>query len=118
MGYDFRIFAVERVREYGYSPVVAEIDLKKIGSGALYALHVDSTPAKPKAYVYGLDGNTKFSEDMYGKPLSIMEVGAVIKAIEADNKRESYRRFDLALAMLREFQKHFGEDARVLGYGH
>ena len=118
MGYEIRLFAVERVSEDGYASVVADIDLCKIGQGNLADLLHQSTPKKPKAYVFGLDGNRRFKKDRYDAPLSIMEVDDVIKAIEADNQREPYRRFELALATLKAFKIGFGEDAKILGYGH
>ena len=123
MGYEVRLFAVERLTDFddggpAFASVVAEIDLCKIGDGKMSDLHTASTPLKPRAYVYGLDGDTQFKLDRYDKPLSVMEVDDVIKAIEHDNKTEKYRRFTMALAMLKVFRKEFGKEAKVLGYGH
>ena len=118
MGYEVMLFAVQSVSGDGYASVVAEIDLCKIGDGNLYALMLANTPKKPQAYVFGLDGNRKFKKDRYDKPMPIMEVDDVIEAISKDNKREPYRRFEIALAMLRVFKDKFGEEARVLAFGH
>lgn len=120
MGYEVKLFAVESVNEEsdGYSSVVAEIDLCKIGDGHLYALMLANTPKKPRAYVYGLDGNRRFKKDRYGAAMPIMKVADVIKAIEQDNKKEPYRRFEMALAMLKVFKDSFGDRARVLAFGH
>ena len=120
MGYEVKLYAVERINEGmgGYASVVAEIDLCKIGDGNLYALMLKRRPDETLAYIYGTDGNTKIVKDRYDELLPVMGVDEVIKAIQADNKKENYRRFAIALAFLKEFKKHFGEDARILAYGH
>ena len=41
----------------------------------------------------------------------------VVGALEEDVETTSYRRFDIALAFLKEFSKHF-PNASVFFYGH
>lgn len=117
MGYEVKLFAVERISDEGYCSVVAEIDLCKPGEGAFMTLH-KTNKGDGRAYVYGLDGNTAFNKDRYDDAMSIMKVDDVISAIAKDNRKQKYRRYNIALAFLKAFKKDFGKEARILGFGH
>jgi len=123
MGYEVTIYACERMDAFkdGCHIVVASVELCKPGQGAFSTLMGNAGNSRvtdaPLAYFYGTDGNTHIAEDSYGDPLAVMSVDDVIKALTADNKREKYRRFDLALATLKAFKKGF-PDGVILGYGH
>lgn len=98
----------------------AEIDLKKIGAGALADL-VDKNEkqaAKDEKNVYKwFNGNTLIEEDCYGKKKIPVPIKDVIKAIETDNT-ESYRRYDWALALLKSMETTSPGEFSVIFYGH
>lgn len=95
-----------------------EIDLCCVGSGALMKLIEKSKVKKKSKKVYKWwEGNRKEEEDLYGSSFKPVSINAVLKAIEADNVKEQYRRFDWAVALLKSM-KISGKEMQVIFYGH
>ena len=70
---------------------------------------------------YASNGDTPTTEDPYGDPLTAVDLTALIDAMESDQNREPYRRFALALPVLKAFRddpEWEDEDIVVLQYGH
>lgn len=81
---------------------IALIDLSCAGhsthTGMLLAA---ARAAKDKTYAVPNSGGNYDHEDRYGEPLTAVDIDSLIDAMEADNNNEEYRRFTLALAVLR-----------------
>ena len=122
MGYETKMFLVEcheQMKENGaaYCSPIAEIELCKIGYyGALAKLDA-CRPSKPLAYIYSIDGNTRVTEDRYGKNLGFYDVEEVLTAMKTDNETENYRRFGVGIAVLEAAIGKF-ENLKVLFFGH
>lgn len=96
--------------------IIAMVDLSNCGHetkmGTLYR-------RGPRAYFYGSDGNTIICEDSYGAKLTALDPAKVLKAMEADNKGNSYRRYEMAIPMLQAAIKGFPKKSlRVVLFGH
>lgn len=122
------------VRQAHYTQVVAMIDLSKSG-GAVYdvirkAIQAEkdrlatSTEDAP-VYGYGLyiSGDEFADRDPYDDPVTPLPLDDLIEALEVSYALERYRRYGLALALLkgwRDQQSAFGgaETTVVLHYGH
>lgn len=50
------------------------------------------------------ESDCEIAEDCYGDPLTLVDRDALIAALEQDQVVDPYRRFSLALAVLREFR--------------
>ena len=105
---------------------IATVDLCKIGGGPLSTLNVtDQNRDKGKAYFYADDGNTHITRDLYDAPLRVRSLREVIQALEGEKKISEergetfYRRFDIALALLKRTEETFFHEAMgVLFFGH
>lgn len=64
------------------------------------------------------DGETKTGEDLYGDPLPAIPLEHVLAAIKEELKSDSYRRFQLANALLQEFTSSSWENIYVVPFGH
>lgn len=125
MGYEVKLFLVEKrdvtplQNSVGatYCNVVAFVALSKIGSGKVADLDAEP-PAKPEAYIYGLDGNTEIMEDCYGANLRVRDPKDVLAALRTDNKRDNCRRYDMAIALLAAAIPKFGHELKVIFYAH
>lgn len=112
MGYEVKLYFGETNLDpfpgetSAYFSIVGMVDLCKIGDGKLIKLD-QAAPANPLVYFYGTDGNTKYEQDRYDKNLRVYPVADVLKALRADNRRDPYRRYAIAIAALSEAAKHF-----------
>jgi hypothetical protein len=99
---------------------VAELDLCKIGDGALLKLIVKNQ-AKAKADKKNVhkcyQGDATLEKDCYGEPFLPEDLEKVIHAIEEDNVHEKYRRFDWALALLKSIHDTSPFQYNVIFYG-
>lgn len=126
MGYESKVYIVEKGHigmtkesDKHYSNVIAMFDVCKFPSLS------DYMRAKPETncYFYADDGDTRVTEDRYGKPLTEASVDEVITVLEAIiGKGEKYRRIFPLLATLRNiaaFQRDgMWEEVAVLHYGY
>ena len=70
-------------------------------------------------YIYGSDGNTEIVEDRYGSRLYAIEPNKVLKFMQEHNKKEKYRRYTAAIALLKSLIKDFREgELTCILYGH
>lgn len=140
MGYEVKVFVGEvnqRITDdekhgCAYFSVVAMLDLCKPGHkseiGALSERGQDDENIvkrlqgeSPFVYLYGLDGNTKFTEDCYGKKFSALPIDEVIEALEHDEAQEKYWRFAGCISMLKGLKRAWkkrGKALKVVLYGH
>ena len=88
---------------------MARLNLCKIGAGALShlvtATQKGSKCPKHTLYFYSDDGNTQITEDKYGAPFKAVPVKRVLDAIKIDQKKDKYRRFTWAIALLKSMVK-------------
>lgn len=112
MGYEVKLH-VGRVADFGsgteedgkWFSVSAMVDLHKPGYDSQIGMLCDKgdhygTPI----YMYGMDGNLKFTKDPYDKRLKAIPVADAIKALEDDYKaNKNYRPFKVALSVLKAF---------------
>lgn len=105
---------------------IATVDLCKIGDGPMSTLNAkDQNRDKGKSYFYADDGNTHITKDLYDAPLRVRSPREVIQALEGEKRISEergetfYRRFDVALAMLKRIEETFIHEAvGVLFFGH
>ena len=130
MGYETKMYLttslsmrVEKDNSIYFSPI-AMVDLCKCGEGDFEKLRRSSAISQeeenePRPYFYASDGNTKVLEDLYGYRLVLLDVKDVIKAIESDQEKWKYRRFTLALNLLKSALEDFPTDnLKVLTFGY
>lgn len=139
MGYELTLYVVGRKPTFCLDGVIdafpdASIDLYKPGyESEIYNLSQKFLVAPmPKERCVIYESGTKYEEfkggyaktievvkhvDLYGKSMLPCPISDVINALEEDNKETEYRRFSIALALLKEYHKHFNE-AHVLFWGH
>ena len=119
MGYEVKMYVGEHSNARdGYISVIGMVDLCSPGRRDAVR-KIDSETSAIKGYIYCDDGNTKMDLDRYDKPVRIHLATAMLKALQDANKREKYRRYSIAIAMLKEALKHFpAETLVVVLYGH
>lgn len=121
MGYESKLYIIEKrnhsLKHDGmrWGEVIATYDLCKCGpiTDFMYNRHATD------CYVYADDGNTRITEDEYGKKLTEAPIPLVIAELEK-LKEYDYRRIYPLLSMLQTFENNrdqWGEIA-VLHYGH
>jgi hypothetical protein len=129
MGYETTLYFVENdgyLEHDGatFCPVIATLDLKNAGNGALHALTKKRTLETPTVYVFSDDGNTLITRDRYDAPLSVMTPAEVLSALEKECEAsrkagaKPYRRFELAIAMIEALLNGKYCNLTVLGFGH
>lgn len=72
-------------------------------------------------YIFDSDGNSLVGMDPYGSYRSFVPIDEVIKRLQEEIKKDSYRRFRVALAMLVSIRANFSDDLSNIGclfYGH
>jgi hypothetical protein len=100
--------------------VCSMIDLSKPG----YSSNIIKVKGEVPVYFYGTDGNTKITEDRYGEKLMAVKAQTLLDALEKDFKEskkdyggKGYRRFEMAVDLLKVFIKRFNNPMAVL-FGH
>ena len=124
MGYEIKLYYGEKTGQKRnekdnaqYFQVVGMVDVCKPGyDSKLFALNKNA-PKTPEVFFYDSDGNTEVITDRYDDALRVRPVADVLKALRADNKREPYRRFSIAIAALQAAQKDF-KDLQVVFFGY
>jgi hypothetical protein len=116
MGYEVKLVLTEAYTVYstGDAPhgVIATVDLSKPGE-AVNKVCVDGQ-TNPAWYYYADDGNTQVFKDKYDDPIREVDVNRLIKVME---REKSYRRFQMAIPLLKAAQATF-PNLRVFAYGH
>jgi bisphosphoglycerate-independent phosphoglycerate mutase (AlkP superfamily) len=119
MGYDSRIFVVEKsngaaFEKHGkkYAEIIAKVEMCKFPD--LRELFTKETDC----YIYGDDGNTELLEDCYGDPLTEATIEEVIICLEKSEEKEHYRRATILLELLKSFNMNEWPDIAILHYGH
>jgi hypothetical protein len=101
---------------YNWLNVIAEIDLCK---SVFCDTYIDKEKDTEKMFIYGSDGNTKITKDLYNSPLFAIDPKKVLEMMLAANKIAKYRRYNAAISMLKSLIKDFkGEDLTCILYGH
>lgn len=122
MGYETKLMVGVKREKFScdtetYFDIYAEIDLCKCGySSAINCVRKHAK--KKKVFWYGSDGNERVTEDRYGEYPTPVAIKTVIKALKKDCKKDEYRRFKWALALLEEMNKEEIEKLSVLFFGH
>ncbi len=98
----FRIYATVDLCKCGYESNIHNID------------HINKDESH---FWYWYDGNGETSKDCYGDKLKPIPIKEVVEALRKDTKKDDYRRFKWALALLESMQND-KEDLTVLFYGH
>ena len=122
MGYDMRLYVVEKSDMLGYdennkdkkyASVVASVEL--YGTDEI----VDSLRLAPPTDCYIYEGNEVLVEDKYGKPLTEISLQEAISKLQAGLAATGgYRRYQIALSLLQGFVLAGITDVVVLQYGH
>lgn len=123
MGYDMRLYVVEKFDRTGYTEetkdkriaqVIASIELCGVDR------YVDTLREAPATDCYiNVDGDTCL-EDKYGKPLTEVSIEEALGKLQQGFANTGYRRYQLAISMLQGFilAGMNTEDFVVLQYGH
>ena len=70
-------------------------------------------------YYYSDDGDTPILEDKYGKPLTEIPLVDAIQMLEESEKEEHYRRYSIAIGLLKAFVfEDWHDNVVVLHYGY
>ena len=100
--------------------VAAEIDLCKLGSNSAI---MDLPWQKPKDskvswYWYGSDGNTKITEDFYGKQSQPIDLVDLLAALIKDTAKTDYRRLKWARAFVESLIETDSNELKAFLFGH
>lgn len=120
MGYESKIYVVKKSNSFDengkyWASKIAELDMSN--SGDFRNIFKKETDC----YIYADDGNTPIFEDKYGEQLKEATVDDVVKWLDdIISDGEDYRRFKVALSLLKSFQtdQWEGENIVVLHYGY
>lgn len=120
MGYESKIYVVNKwhgSEENGkcYAEKIAELKMSKCGD------FCSVFSKKTDCFIYQDDGNTPILEDKYGDELKEAAVDDVVDWLKTTiSGGEDYRRFKMALALLKSFQTEQWEreNIAVLHYGY
>lgn len=117
MGYESRLYVVSREMKFcdgvpRYAEVIAEINLCKV------YIPLDRFFAKEAdCYIY-IDHEIT-TKDCYGKPLTICtDLKGFIAWMKEQNKAWYYRRWGMAIALLKSIKPTEWNDIQVLHYGY
>lgn len=94
--------------------IIASVDLCKVGSPEDLGLVGQK---RPQFYFY--DGSDRrIMRDLYGECLTVGTRDDVLMALKAKSEGDDYRRYAVAIAILRSLTKKHFPRLVVLGYGH
>jgi hypothetical protein len=134
MGYETELLIGRKLDEphrrvKTYFIKLASLELSKVYTGNFGKL-IERIQKKrnakkyPRTYYYEgyckkCDEEFEIKTDCYGAPLRLVPIKEVLEAIVTDNKLEPYRRFKMAIALLREMIRGFkGEELYCVLRGH
>jgi hypothetical protein len=137
MGYEVKMYIIEKSDQKSHrsglywASVIGMVDLCKVGHHGKVSDLIKKQDAE--VYFYAEDGNTEVTVDRYDEPLRVLDPGVVLAAMMHDHAqdpyrryavaipmlRDPYRRYAVAIPMLREAIDAFSKDRlKVLFYGH
>ncbi len=112
MGYEIKaVVGVKHEPDQWISSFI-QMDLSKVGGGAIGTLDSDRKWVNDEAYFYGSDGDTRISMDLYDRHLRVIPLDIVLEAAIKDSEREDYRRFHIFREMLESVKKHYQPESR------
>jgi len=113
MGYETRVYLGDFSKPTSYIENIAQINLCKIGYENHLSDYIGSLPfLDDNVRFYGEDGNSPIREDAYGERLRIEnDPKKILELMIRENKKETYRRFSMAIALLESFLKEFGNQS-------
>lgn len=122
MGYDMRLYVVQKSDMFGYDEIVEDKRFASIvasvelcGTDSI----VDSLREAPPTDCYIYVGDEVCVEDKYGKPLTEVSLQEAISKLQAGMvATNGYRRYQIALNLLQGFVLAGMTDVVVLQYGH
>lgn len=90
---------------------IAWVDLCKIGGGELARLIAKYRSLESFGRLWDFDGSTTIALDTYESAIVRVPIVEVIQALDVEYRRDGYRRFRIALAMLTTLLETFTETA-------
>jgi hypothetical protein len=125
MGYEVKLYVgrvspnMTRDEQRRWFNTWAMVDVCKPGyDSETYKLSANHDIGQP-IYIYGADGNTEIAEDCYGKQLKAFPLDDALAALETDNGSTRYRRFQIAVDLLRSVKANAGDESlSVFLYGY
>ena len=123
MGYDMRLYVVEKFNTKGFTEevqdkrhaqIVASVELCGVDR------YVDTLREAPATDCYIYVDNEPCVKDKYGKPLTEVTIEEALSKLQQGFANTGYRRYQLAISMLQGFilAGMNTEDFVVLQYGH
>lgn len=123
MGYEIKLHIGTTFRfkntKRSWFQEVAMVDLCKPGyDSEIYQLSLFESAEK--IYLYASNGNTHIIKDMYDKSLTAVDATIVLDALKRDNKKNPYRRFEIAVALLEAMiqDMEWKENLKVVLFGY
>lgn len=125
MGYEVNLVLLEKYKnshiaiggEYPYAAVVGTLDLCKVGFEINDGItKAEKFGANVSFYLPG-NGDEPVKTDCYGKKVKAFKATRMLAIIKKAREPE-YRRFKMAIPLLEQFIKGFGDTAYVACYGH
>lgn len=130
MGYDIKMYIGRTTMEIpilgngkkknpAYFNPYAMVDLAVVGNTAYNELQKLKDNSFLHAYFYAPNGNTKVMKDSYDDALKVIPFDKVLEILKKSNKKEKYRRFDMAIALMKAMVGKFSTDELgVVLFGH
>ncbi len=117
MGYESRIYVVEKSKELRYAEVIAMFNLCKMGGFC----NIFNEKIDYRVFLENKDAPD--TEDSYGDALKETTIEAVIDYIEYEIKEEKrngsvYRRLEPVLSLLKGFDKKRWDELSVIHWGY
>lgn len=123
MGYETKLFIGRKTDMKGFKNKDANFVIE-VASIDLSKSHFPDTQLNKEedtelVFIYGSDGNTEIVEDRYGSRLYAVNPKKVLNFMQEHNKKERYRRYTAAIALLKSLIKDFRyEELTCILYGH
>lgn len=116
MGYETRLYTgqeypmVEGFDKVPTVGVIAMVDLSKAGCNTNTGKFLAEARKSDEHFAfYAEDGDTLITEDRYGEKLTAVDIAGLVEAMEKDQAEDyDYRRYALAIPVLRCFLEHPG----------
>lgn len=130
MGYDIKMYIGRTTidvpglgdgdkKNPGYFNPYAMVDLAVVGSTVCNELQKLKNNSCLHVYFYSPDGNTKVKKDSYDDALKVIPFDKVLEILKKSNRKEKYRRFDMAIALMEAMVgKFYKNELGVVLFGH
>lgn len=115
MGYESRLYVVDKHRAANYAQKIAVINMGVMGyNNGWKELFCNLLACD----LYAEDGNTLITEDNYGEKLKSTDIQSVIEWLETKGREMDYRRIEPLIGFLKGFDPNEWEDLQVVHYGY